>query len=272
MKKWIITTSEAKDTIPNTLHVERNDAICDGDYDDYAAADDAMRDGVKLINDIEGIYQNFYLDTPENRKVIMEYLKNNTTEERKYIMNTTKTYENLTVTVSCTEHDDFEMLETIQRFKDSVDVKKNAEEYYRPRLETVGQAKFEAIVKQMMSLVDIFNQVKQTAHSSQNPLWAKYTREDTGETCRLSYKYYEYKRGYYFSDGENNLICSLANKDSEELKRLINDKDGWIAKWDEYGIYNKMRSSLLKYIKEITATNINQKNALIETYQEYVEE
>lgn len=187
-------------------------------------------------------------------------------------MNTTKTYENMTITVSCTEHDDFEMLETIQRFKDSVEVKKNAEEYYRPRLEAVGQAKFDAIVKQMMSLVDIFNQVNQSVYSFQNPLWCRYTREDTGKSCVLSYKWYKNKGAYYFSDGENNLIYSFANADSEELEQLINDKDGWLAKWDEYGIYNKMRSSLLKYIKEATAKNINQKNGLIETYQEYVGE
>lgn len=74
-------------------------------------------------------------------------------------MNTTKTYKDITITVSCPENDDFEMLEAIQRFKDSVDIKKNAEEYYRPRLETVGQAKFDAIVEQVNSLIDIINQI-----------------------------------------------------------------------------------------------------------------
>lgn len=187
-------------------------------------------------------------------------------------MNTTKTYENITITVSCPEHDDFEMLEAIQRFKDSVDVKKNAEEYYRPRLEAVGKAKFDAIVKQMMSLVDIFNQVNQTTRYSQNPLYVRYTRDDTGESCILSYKYYIHKGAYYFSDGNNNLIYALADTNSEELEQLINDKNGWLAKWDEYGIYDKMRSSLLKYIKDLTAKNITKKNALIETYHEYVEE
>lgn len=76
MKKWVIAIAESWDVIPNALHIERNDAcVRDPEYDDFAAARTAMKKGVKLIHDIEGIHQDFYLDTPENRKIILDYME-----------------------------------------------------------------------------------------------------------------------------------------------------------------------------------------------------
>lgn len=76
---FITTCNGASDCIPNAEHIERNDAYCEKhnrlDIDDFEAAKLAIKDGVKLIDDIEGIYKNFYVDTKENRKIIYEYLK-----------------------------------------------------------------------------------------------------------------------------------------------------------------------------------------------------
>lgn len=192
-------------------------------------------------------------------------------------MNTTKTYKDITITVSCPENDDFEMLEAIQRFKDSVDVKKNAEGYYRPRLEAVGQAKFDAIVEQVNSLIDIINQIDeidQKCHLRQQmALTAIYSRDDTGESCRLTVNPFVLsKHDYNFVDGNSYISASATIEDTPYLKTLINDKDSWVTKWDEYDIYDKMRKKLLKKIKDLTATNIISKNNLIDTYHEYVEE
>lgn len=79
MKNWLIAvTDSAWDLVPGAEHIERNDEMIDrlpADYDDFAAAETAMKEGVKLISDIDGIYQNYYVDTPENRKIIMEYMR-----------------------------------------------------------------------------------------------------------------------------------------------------------------------------------------------------
>lgn len=79
MKNWIIAvTTDAWDLIPNAEHIERNDAMIkrlpEG-YDDFAAAHEAKKKGVKLISDIEGIYKDFYVDTPENRAIINAYIQ-----------------------------------------------------------------------------------------------------------------------------------------------------------------------------------------------------
>ena len=78
-KNWIIAvTTDAWDLIPNAEHIERNDAMIKQlpeDYDDFAAARAAMSKGVKLISDIDGIYKDLYIDTPENRTIINAYIQ-----------------------------------------------------------------------------------------------------------------------------------------------------------------------------------------------------
>lgn len=192
-------------------------------------------------------------------------------------MTTTKIYENMTVTISCIEHDDVEMLETIQRFKDSAEVKKLAEGYYRPRLEAVGLTKFEAIVKQVKSLIDIINQADEIDPKQhlrqQMVLRAVYKRDDTGESCRLTVNSFTAApNDFNFVDENSYILATATIETTPYLKTLIEDKDGWVAKWDEYDIYSKMRSQLLERIKKFTSTNIKQKNDLIDTYHEYVED
>lgn len=79
MKNWIIAVStDAWDIIPNAEHIERNDELVNQlpeDYDDFSAAQAAMKKGIKLISDIGGIYKNFYVDTPENRAIINAYIQ-----------------------------------------------------------------------------------------------------------------------------------------------------------------------------------------------------
>lgn len=77
-KTWIKAyTDSASDLVPMALHIERNDELYDelpDGFDDFDAARDAMEAGVKLIDDIEGIYKNLYIDTKKNRKIIAQYM------------------------------------------------------------------------------------------------------------------------------------------------------------------------------------------------------
>lgn len=90
MKKWIIAVcNDAWDLIPNAEHIERNDAVANrlpDNYDDFSAAKTAMKAGVKLINDVEGIYKNLYIDTLENRKIICEYMSKHPEEVGKELI------------------------------------------------------------------------------------------------------------------------------------------------------------------------------------------
>lgn len=59
--------------IPNALHVERDDELWIY-KDDEEAARAAEREGVKLIFGMEHVPDGVYLDTPENRTVILREL------------------------------------------------------------------------------------------------------------------------------------------------------------------------------------------------------
>ena len=70
----------ASDCIPNAEHIERIDEVAVklgivDTFDDFDAAKMAKADGIKLIDDIEGIYKDFYVDTEKNRKIIREYME-----------------------------------------------------------------------------------------------------------------------------------------------------------------------------------------------------
>lgn len=67
-------------TIDGALTICRVDALyCDDrfDYginDDMEACEQAEKDGVKFINDVDGLERGRYIDTPENRKHCKQYI------------------------------------------------------------------------------------------------------------------------------------------------------------------------------------------------------
>lgn len=60
--------------IENALHIEKIDRL-NKFSDDEEATEQAKKDGILFINDIEGIEKDVYIDTEENRKIIIEFLK-----------------------------------------------------------------------------------------------------------------------------------------------------------------------------------------------------
>jgi hypothetical protein len=59
--------------IPEALHIERNDELWLVE-DDEEAAIKAEEDGVKLIYNMDGVPDQVYIDTEENRRSISEML------------------------------------------------------------------------------------------------------------------------------------------------------------------------------------------------------
>ena len=70
---------------------------------------------------------------------------------------TTKTYENMTVTVTCKENEDLEMMELIEKMNKTKAIRERTEEYYLPRIKAIGAAKWAEICKtsQATALRDI---------------------------------------------------------------------------------------------------------------------
>lgn len=74
-KSYLICISEDSDFyIPYAEHIERNDDLMIVE-DDIQASREAEKDGVKLIYNMDGVPNGVYIDTLENRKVIVEQLE-----------------------------------------------------------------------------------------------------------------------------------------------------------------------------------------------------
>jgi hypothetical protein len=71
---WLLAYTEDSDFyISNALHIERNDELFLV-KDDKQASIAAEKDGVKLIYGIDGVPDQVYVDTEENRKIIAKML------------------------------------------------------------------------------------------------------------------------------------------------------------------------------------------------------
>lgn len=179
-------------------------------------------------------------------------------------MTNTKTYENMTVTVTCKENEDIEMMELLQRFQDAKAIRKATKEYYFPRTEAIGRAKWTVIVNQILSLVKIAEEVNLFSRAN---LRAHYYRD-----CGMDKSITVSKHGgrYFITWRNGNCVCdSIALDASPECcpEPLLEDKDGWLAKWDEYQIYPTLRDNLIYSIKSATKNIIEEKNKIVETYK-----
>lgn len=183
-------------------------------------------------------------------------------------MTNTKTYENMTVTVSCKENEDIEMMELIKKMNDTKAMRERTEEFYLPRIKTVGAAKWTEICNQLLGLCETaasFN-VKGTID---NFLRISFCRDDTGEHCRmwLSYSSIGKDKGYFLKcsvEGSIADTCFLNPDEAYYSSKWGEDKDGWLVKWDDYNIYNLFRFALMNEIK----CRINVDEARIRTIQE----
>lgn len=74
-KSYVVCLADNSDFyIPNALHIERNDDVMLVE-DDEQAAKEAEKDGIKLIYRMDGVPDQVYIDTPENRENIVEMLE-----------------------------------------------------------------------------------------------------------------------------------------------------------------------------------------------------
>lgn len=183
-------------------------------------------------------------------------------------MTNTKTYENMTVTVTCKENEDTEMLELLQRYQDAKTLREATKEYYIPRTEAIGRAKWTVIVNQILSLVKIAEEVNLFSRTNLHANYYRdYGNDESIAVNKQSSRYYITWRSGSYTD-------SIALDASPECcpEPLLEDKDGWLAKWDEYEIYSTMRANLVYSIKSATKAIIEEKNKIVETFKGFAGE
>lgn len=184
-------------------------------------------------------------------------------------MTNTNTYKDMTVTISCEETEDTEMMELLQHYQDAKAMRERTKEYYIPRTEAIGRAKWTVVVNQILSLVKIAEEANLFSRTN---LYAHYYR-DYGNDESIAVN----KQGgrYYITWRNGNYVCDSVVLDASPEccpDSLLKDKDGWLAKWDEYEIYSTMRANLIYSIKSATKAIIEEKNKIVETFKGFAGE
>ena len=164
---------------------------------------------------------------------------------------TTKTYENMTVTVTCKESEDTEMMKLLKRMNDTKATRERTEEFYLPRIKAIGAAKWTEICNQLLGLCKTVENISVRNVIGQF-LQASFHRDDTGERCFMCITYNPYGKVYVLkcsTEGRTSFEYTLNPSEEYYSPALGEDKDGWLVKWDDYNIYNLFRSTLMKEIE-----------------------
>ena len=187
-------------------------------------------------------------------------------------MTNTKTYENITVTVTCQESgDDIEMLCLINKLKKAQEVRESVEKTYIPKIEVIGKAKWSIIVNQLLELCKVAEEIG-IRNQLGNFMSVTFNRDDTGKPYTLRLEWYSPLKNYTLSYGYAGSIyqnTTLSPVDGYCPKSELEDKDGWLAKWDEYDIYNRFRSKLMKEIQRRTNIETAKTSEVLERYKEF---
>lgn len=185
--------------------------------------------------------------------------------------NNIKLYDKMTITVTCNEKQDIEMMKLIEKLKKVQETRESVEKVTIPKIEAIGRAKWTIIVNQLLELckvaekIDIKNQLS-------NFMRVSFNRDDTGELYTLRLGWYSPLKYYTLTYGYTDCISSNTTLSPVEEycpKSELEDKDGWLAKWDEYNIYNMFRSKLMKEIQRRTEVENAKTNEILDRYAEF---
>ena len=183
---------------------------------------------------------------------------------------TTKTYENMTVTVSCNESEDTEMMELIKKMNDTKTARERTEEFYLPRIKAIGAAKWAEICNQLLGLCETAEKFNAKGRINEF-LKVTFHRDDTGEKCRMWISYNPFSKIYileYSVEGSVPFTYTLNPDEKYYSSTLGEDKDGWLVKWDDYNIYNLFRSALMREIERRTIIDEGRIRSVRENYDE----
>lgn len=182
---------------------------------------------------------------------------------------TTKTYENMTVTVACKESEDIEMMELIKKMNKTKAIRERTEEFYLPRIKAIGAAKWAEICNQLLGLCETAASFNMRGTIG-NFLNVSFHRDDTGERCRMWISYSSNSKTYSINYSEGGTPDSYYLNPDEKYyaPRWGEDKDGWLVKWDDYNIYNLFRSALMREMERRIITDEGRIRSIRENYDE----
>ena len=171
----------------------------------------------------------------------------------------TNTINNIKVTVEYDMQEDLELAMALKKLSETKTNYETTDSFYTPKINAIGEAKWNAICEQLKPLVEAMKEAKISV------IRATYTEDDTGcqvnvsinKNCRM------YVQGPYFNE---NYSLNAPLIPTTCFGALGISPAGFITRWEEYNIYTHLRFNLLNEIEKATNRIQKDTNAIIDHF------
>lgn len=171
----------------------------------------------------------------------------------------TNTINNIKVTVEYDMQEDLELAMALKKLSETKANYETTDNFYTPKINAIGEAKWNAICEQLKPLVEAMKEAKISV------IQTTYIEDDTGEQVRVSLNKnnYMYVQCSYFNDsyGLNSPFIPTS-----VFGILGIAPAGFITRWEEYNIYTNLRFNLLNEIEKATNRIQKDTNAIIDHF------
>lgn len=171
----------------------------------------------------------------------------------------TNTINNIKVTVEYDMQEDLELAIALKKLSETKTNYKTTDNFYTPKINAIGEAKWSAICEQLKPLVEAMKEAKIAV------IRAFYIDDKTGEQIRISIN--GNNRMYAFCSWFNeNHDLSAPLSVTSRFGTFGMSPAGFISRWEEYNIYNNLRFNLFKEIEKETKRIQLDTNAIIDHF------
>ena len=171
----------------------------------------------------------------------------------------TNTINNIKVTVEYDMQEDLELATALKKLSETKTNYKTTDNFYTPKINAIGEAKWDAICEQLKPLVEAMKEAKIPV------IRTSYIDDKTGEQIRVTinknnYMYVQYSYSIESYDLNTPLIFT------SNFGALGLSPAGFITRWEEYNIYVNLRFNLLNEIEKATNRIQKDTNAIIDHF------
>ena len=171
----------------------------------------------------------------------------------------TNTINNIKVTVEYDMQEDLELAIALKKLSETKTNYKTTDNFYTPKINAIGEAKWSAICEQLKPLVEAMKEAKIAV------IRAFYIDDKTGEQIRISIN--GNNRMYAFCSWFNeNHDLSAPLSVTSRFGTFGMSPAGFISRWEEYNIYNNLRFNLFKEIEKETKRIQKDTNSIIDHF------
>ena len=155
------------------------------------------------------------------------------------------TINNIKVTVEYDTHEDMELTMALKKLSETKINYEATDNFYTPKINAIGEAKWNAICEQLKPLVEAMKEVAISV------IRVRYIDDKTGDEVNVAINKNNrmYVQCSYFNE---NYSLDVSFSPTSRFGAFGISSAGFIARWEEYNIYNNLRFNLFKEIEKET--------------------